>query len=73
MDNQQFLIVFGASLKKKRKEKNLSLSKLAAECGYEKSNMSRMESGKANPTLLTLLKICRALDIPVKDLFIEAD
>jgi transcriptional regulator with XRE-family HTH domain len=35
----------------------------------EKANLSRIESGMTNPTVLTLLKICNAFDVKVTDLF----
>jgi len=46
------LIHLGARIKKIRIEKNLSQNKLAVLCGFEKANMSRLESGQSNPTVL---------------------
>lgn len=44
---------------------------LALECDFEKATMSRIESGKANPTVRTLLKISNALDIHISELFVD--
>lgn len=44
---------------------------LAIECNFEKATMSRIESGKSNPTVRTLVKISNALHIHLSELFIE--
>jgi len=41
---------------------------LAVLCDFEKASMSRIESGRTNPTILTLKKISEALDIHISDL-----
>lgn len=46
----------------------LTQKELAKKCGIKQSNISRLESGKANPTIKFLQKIAKALD---SDLFIE--
>ena len=46
----------------------LTQKELAKKCGIKQSNISRLESGKANPTIKFLQKIAQALDA---DLFIE--
>ena len=33
------------------------------------TNISRIESGRTNPTLFTLYRIASALEVPLKDLF----
>ena len=58
----------GEKIQALRRDKNISQFQLAVECGFEKSNMSRIESGKTNPTIGTLLKIADALDVELKDL-----
>lgn len=37
-------------------------------CNFEKGNLSRIEAGRTNPTLMTLYKISQALEIKVTDL-----
>ena len=51
-----------------RIELGLTQKELAKKCGIRQSNISRLESGKANPTIKFLQKIAKALDA---DLFIE--
>jgi transcriptional regulator with XRE-family HTH domain len=63
------LIKLGARIKKIRSAKNLSQYELAMLCGFEKANMSRLESGQSNPTVLTLLRISEALNTPLEEFF----
>jgi len=57
----------GMNIKKIREEKNISQQDLAAACNFEKSNMSRIEAGRTNLTIGTLLKICEALQVKLVD------
>lgn len=41
---------------------------LAAECGFEKSTLGRIKIGVTNPTVKTLAKIARALEVNLTDL-----
>jgi transcriptional regulator with XRE-family HTH domain len=59
----------GKRIQEIRIEKNLSQQDLAAKCNFEKSNMSRLEAGRANATLSTLEKVCEALQINCIELF----
>ncbi|WP_262488580.1 helix-turn-helix domain-containing protein [Flavobacterium omnivorum] len=52
-----------------RIEKNISQQDLAAKCNFEKSNMSRLETGRANATLSTLEIVSKALEVDVIELF----
>lgn len=62
-------IQVGKRIQKIRKEKNISQQDLAAKCNFEKSNMSRLEGGRANATLSTLEIVSKALEINVIELF----
>ncbi len=68
MDNSKFLTALGGRIKALRSDQNISQQELAGVCDFEKANMSRIESGGTNPTILTLLKICLALKINLRDL-----
>jgi transcriptional regulator with XRE-family HTH domain len=70
MTESQFLIRLGAKIKEIRTEKKISQVELAVRCDFEKASMSRIESGQMNTTILTLLKVARALDVSVSDFFI---
>ena len=64
----QLLTEIGNRIRLKREEKNLSQQDLAALCNFEKTNMSRLEAGRTNPTISTLFKISQALGIKLVDL-----
>ncbi|HVX51075.1 MAG TPA: helix-turn-helix transcriptional regulator [Chitinophagaceae bacterium] len=69
MNESQLLIAVGQNIKKIRTQKKMSQNKLAEACRFEKASMSRIEAGKTNVTLLTLLKISTALEVNVRDFF----
>lgn len=62
-------IKVGKRIQEIRIEKNISQQDLAAKCNFEKSNMSRLESGGANATLSTLETVAKALDVEAIELF----
>ena len=62
-------IKVGKRIQEIRIEKNLSQQDLAAKCNFEKSNMSRLEAGRANATLSTLEIVSKALEVDVIELF----
>lgn len=59
----------GEKIKTLRIEKKMTQQKLALECAVEKAGMSRLEAGRSNPTLRTLVRICTALGVPIEELF----
>jgi len=69
MTEAELNICLGKKIKELRLARNISQFQLAVECGFEKSNMSRIEAGRTNPTVGTLLKICNSLNIELKELF----
>ena len=58
----------GLNLMNYRKLKNISLDELSRRSGVSKSMLSQIEQNKSNPTVLTVWKIARALDVPVEEL-----
>lgn len=48
-----------------RLRRKLSQDELSARTGMPQAHISRIESGKGNPSLNTLLRIARALDVNV--------
>ena len=71
MSEQEVLKSLGTRIKKIRQEKNMSQQDLAMACDFEKASMSRIESGKANPTINTLNKISIALNVHISLLLID--
>lgn len=51
-----------------RKKQGLSHEKLAAMTGLSRPAISYIESKKRMPTILTCLKLCRALDVKLEDI-----
>lgn len=56
---------FGAALGAARRRKKLSQSELAARLKTRQSDISKIENGKGNPGLNTLLKIAKALGVHI--------
>jgi transcriptional regulator with XRE-family HTH domain len=69
MANNSLQINVGKQIQKIRESKGLSQQDLAAKCNFEKSNMSRLEAGRVNPTLSTLEKVAKALDVTLIEIF----
>lgn len=51
-----------------RKEKQMTAQELAYRCDMERSNMSRIESGRTNLTVKTMCIICNALNVNLRDI-----
>jgi transcriptional regulator with XRE-family HTH domain len=71
MTESKFLSGIGARIKELRLNKDMTQNDLAMQCDFEKANMSRIEAGKTNITVLTLHKISKALDIEITEFFKE--
>ena len=69
MTNNSLQINVGKHIQKLRELKGISQQDLAAKCNFEKSNMSRLESGRVNQTLSTLEKVAKALEVSLAELF----
>lgn len=69
MSENSLQIIVGKNIKRIRESKGISQQELAAKCNFEKSNMSRLEAGRVNPTLSTLEKVAKSLDISLTELF----
>lgn len=69
IDINTYLQNLGRNIAKIRKKRNISQYKLAKEILTDQSNLAKIESGKVNPTVKTLLKISMILNCEVKDLF----
>ena len=69
ISNDVMLTTVGSNIKRLRLQKKMQQNELAALCKIEKGNMSRIESGKVNITMSTLLSIRSALSVEVVELF----
>lgn len=68
MNERQLFIKIGDKIKEIRIQKGITQLDLAAKCNFEKSNMSRIESGITNMTVKTLFTISIALGVKIQDL-----
>lgn len=59
----------GSSIRKQRKEKNMSLEDLSNKSGVALATLSRMENGKMTGTLNSHVNICKALGISIAGLY----
>ncbi|MBH0231384.1 helix-turn-helix transcriptional regulator [Halobacillus sp. KCTC 3957] len=61
--------MYGLTLKKIRFQKELSQEELAFRAGLDRTYISSLERGKRNPSLVTMDKIARALDVKLSVFF----
>ena len=66
--DEEILKKFGRHLSKIRKEKNFTQERLAYTSDITLSLIARIETGKINPTLCTLVKIVRTIDVTSSEL-----
>ena len=60
---------FGKNLQKIRETKNLSLLQLSYNCSIDNSKISKIEHGRFNITLGTILELAKGLEIHPRKLF----
>lgn len=60
----------GAKIRKLRRQKGLSLEKLALECDMNAAFLGHVERGLRCPTIYTLQRICNGLEISIAELFL---
>ncbi len=63
-----FLISLGKVIKRLREEKGLSQEKLSYEVDVSRNQISLIECGDTNPTILVLKRIAEVLDVNVSEL-----
>lgn len=59
---------FAVNLRQRRKARDLSQEELGARSDLHTTEISRLERGKREPRLSTMVRLARALGIPVSDL-----
>lgn len=67
-DRKTILCAFGTKLKKQRELCGFSQEKFAEICGFDRTYISMLETGKRNPSLLNIVKISNGLNISLSDL-----
>ena len=66
--NQQLLDLLAKNVRKLRKNIGLSQEELAFECNIDRTYISKVERGIANPSLLILSRLSVVLGVEIKDL-----
>lgn len=61
--------LLGARIKELRKTRGLSQEELSEKIGIDPKHLSRIEVGSSYPSLGTIERIAKALEVEVKDLF----
>ena len=67
MDYQEEICYISRRIKELHKANRLTVQELAYRCDMERSNLSRIESGRTNLTLKSLCTICNALGVELRD------
>lgn len=62
------LIALGNVLRELRKEREFSQDQLSLYSRVDRSYISELENGEKNPSFLTILSLCRALNIKPSEL-----
>ena len=61
-------LTFGATLRAARQHAGLTQEALGHRANFHPTEVNRIERGRRNPGLLTVVKLAKALEIPVSDL-----
>lgn len=71
VEKSEILKAVGKKIKELREAKGLSQVDLVGdiEGNIDTTNISRIESGRTNPTLYTLYRIATALEVDIKEFF----
>jgi len=67
--DQEGLELLAKRLKEIRSEKGISQEELAYRSELTLSQIARIETVRINPTISTIFKIARTLEVPLQDLF----
>lgn len=67
-ESGEILKKFGKHLQKIREGKNLSLLQVSYNCSIDNSKISKIEHGKINITLATIVELAKGLEVPPKKL-----
>lgn len=73
MNNKEYLLKLGAKVKEIRESKRMTQVDLAGkiEGNIDTTNISRIETGRTNPTIITIYRISEALEVSINALIPE--
>jgi transcriptional regulator with XRE-family HTH domain len=67
------LVAFGRTLRKARRDRDLSQEALADEAGLSAKHVGEIERANKDPRLTTILRLAEALELRSSDLFRSFD
>jgi len=65
MNKEEVFKIVGGKIREERLRQKITITELADRLEIEYNNLIRIEKGRTNPTLGTLYKICKTLQIPL--------
>lgn len=68
---KEILIKFGNKVREERTKLGLSQEELASRAGVHRTYIGMIERAEKNITLENIQKICRALNLKIRDFFID--
>ena len=68
MTKDELKIAIGKRIVELRTKKSWSQSDLARTCNKDRQAMEKLENGKVNPTIYSLLEIAEALEVELREL-----
>ena len=68
LDKQETLTEIGLRIRQLREDRKLTLQEFADKLEIEYNNVIRIEKGRTNFTIGTLVKIANVLEIPISNL-----
>ncbi|EAP87946.1 helix-turn-helix domain-containing protein [Croceibacter atlanticus] len=71
--DKNYLEKVGENIAKLRREKEMSQMDVCAIIDMDKPNLSAIENGRQNATILTLKKIANALEVDVSNFFLFSE
>lgn len=70
-DNKEILTKLGQTLRQARLKKKLTLMELEVLTGVTEGDISRIENGKKNFAVTTLIKLAKGLDLPLSEILAD--
>jgi XRE family transcriptional regulator, regulator of sulfur utilization len=64
---------FGRAIRELREERGISQETFALKCDIDRSHYGGMERGERNPSLSTILKIAKTLDVPASEVLARSE
>ena len=65
--------IFGARLRRLRRERNLSQEELARRSGISRGTIARIELGEQSPRYETIVALAKGLQVPVERLLVDEE